>query len=506
MSKPDNHNFKMPEFHHVPKLMPKSQKILLPLVLAAATVNSLTMGYDAMMMSSLIAIPQFTDYFSLTPATTGLMNASIWMGSIISCVFMQYLADSLGRKNTVYIASSLSFIGVALQTASTSNLGMFIFARIVLGFCTQLTGAASPLLVAEISPTKIRGFMAGLYFTFFNAGSILAAAITYGTANINNTWAWRLPSLLQAVPSALSILLLVFVPESPRWLISKGKVEYAKEVFQVGSNLNADEAETMMLQVQANIDEEKFETKGAWSALFTLTKANQRRLIIVFTLALITELGGSSVGSYYFTVILQQAGITGTTKLLQINLISSCWVFCVAVLGAYMTDHFGRKKQAIGTLIGMIISFYLLGAFVKMYGDSSNKSGQYATVFWMFVFNGFYSFSITPLCCLYPSELFPMKTRAAGSTFYKFCDCSCGLFATFILPIAMDAIGWKFYIINASYDIICLIMTYVYWVETNGISLEEIGALLGEPQVIIGGEGKTDESVNEILETITEKK
>lgn len=495
----------MSQFQHVPKFMPKSRKVLLPLVVAASAINSLTMGYDTMMMSSLIAIPQYTNYFSLTPATTGLMNASVWMGSIVSCFLMQYLADTLGRKKTILLASSLSFIGVILQTASTSNMGMFIFARIVLGFCTQLTGAASPLMIAEIAPKTIRGFMVGFYFSCFNAGAIIASGITYRTADIHGTWAWRLPSLLQCIPSALSLFLLIFAPESPRWLISNGKYEYAREVFQVANGSTAEEAEALVYETGARIDEEKSTTKSAWSELFHPSKSYQRRMIIVFSLALIAELGGSSVGSYYFTEILRQAGITGTTRLLQINLISSCWNFVCAVTGAYMFDHFGRKKQAIGTLIGMIASFLFLGGFVKKYGGSTNKSGQYATIFFMFLFNGFYNFSITPLNCLYPSELFPMKTRAAGTTFFKFWNCAFGLLGTFILPIAMNNIGWKFYIVNAGYDVLFLFTVIFFWVETKGLSLEDVGLALGEPEVILSLERSKD-SANQINMTVEGKK
>ncbi|QWW25987.1 hypothetical protein CA7LBN_004891 [Candidozyma auris] len=484
--------------------MPSSKRILLPMICTAAAVNSVTMGYDTMMMSSLIAIPQFTNYFSLTPVTNGLMNASVWMGSIISCIFMQYLADNLGRKMTIYIASSLSFIGVALQAASTNNIGMFIVARVILGFCTQLTGAASPLMVAEVAPKSIRGFMVGMYFTCYNVGAIIAAGITYRTADIHGTWAWRLPSLLQCVPSAMSILLLIFVPESPRWMISKGFGDYARSVFEVSNSLNVEEADKMVVDIRTKLEEERRDTKGAWSTLIHASKPNKKRLVIIVSLAFITELGGSSVGSYYLTVILQQAGIKGTSKILQINLISSCWNLVCAVCGAYSFDHLGRKKQAIGSMVGMIASFAFLGGFVKKYGNSNNTHGQYATIFFMFLFNAFYNFTITPLNCLYPSELFPMKTRAAGTTIFKFCDCACGLLATFILPIAMDNIGWRFYIINAGYDVIFLIVIIVVWVETKGLSLEEIGRTLGETDSDMPP--SDCESVHNISEVIIFKK
>lgn len=497
-------SFKMSEAEQVPKYMPSSQALLLLTVTAAATVNSITMGYDTMLMSSLIAMPQFTGFFDITPAANGLINASMWMGGIISCLLMQPLADRIGRKKTIFLASTLSFIGVALQAASVNKMVMFIFGRIVLGFCTQLTGAASPLMVAEVAPKSIRGFMVGLYFTCFNVGAILAAGITYGTADIGGTWAWRLPSILQAVPSFISLLLLLIIPESPRWMITKGNMEYARTVFEVSSKCDSKEAEELVLEIQKAIEEETQTTKGAWSTLLHASKQDQRRLLIVFSLALICELGGSSVGSYYLTVILKQAGISGTSKLLQINLISSIWNLVCAVCGAYSFDHIGRKKQAIGTLIGMIVCFMLLGAFVKLYGDSTNRSGQYATIFFMFLFNGFYNFSITPLNCLYPSELFPMKTRAAGTTFFKFWNSAFGLFGTYILPIAMDNIGWKFYIINASYDVIFLVVVILFWVETKGLSLEEISQLLGDHNINYSSDDA--ESVSEIQEVLSPKK
>lgn len=362
------------QLNRIPRLMPKSQKVLLPVICTAAAVNSITMGYDAMKMAGLIAVPQFSNYFTLTPVNTGLMNASVWMGSILSCIVMQYMADHFGRKKTILLASILSFSGVAIQTSSTDNMGMFIFARIILGFCTQLTGAASPLMVAEVAPKSIRGLMVGMYFTCFNAGAIIASAVTYGTENIPSTWAWRLPSLLQVIPSALAIFLLLFVPESPRWMISKGHFEYAKKVLQVSNKLTDEQSDVMVQEIQCTIEEEKENSKGVWPTLLHPSRPDQRRLMMVFSLALIAELGGSSVGSYYLTIILRQAGITETQMLLQINMISSCWNFVCAVCGAYSFDHLGRKRQAIITLTGMIISFALLGGFVKMFGDGSNTS------------------------------------------------------------------------------------------------------------------------------------
>jgi sugar porter (SP) family MFS transporter len=467
---------------------------LLIVVTIVAMVDSATFGYDSLMMSSLIAVPQFTDYFTLTPAMIGLFNASGWMGSIIACTFIQQLSDRLGRRKTIFISAVICLVGVVLQTAA-QTMAMFVVARIILGLGGQICGAAAPLLVAEIAPKKTRGFLVGCYFSFFNAGALLASGVTFGSVRINSTWAWRLPSLIQGFPSVLSILTLALVPESPRWLASRGQIDYASEVLQVANNCGSDGVKDLLLEVEETIRIELLEDKNSWKVLLS-TKPMLRRVFIVITLAIALELGGSSVGSYYLTIILRQAGVTNTTRLLQINVISSAYNFVISIIGSYLFDTIGRKRQALISLTGMVICFYILAGFVKTFGNSTNKSGQYATVFWMFLFNGFYNFCFTPLNCLYSTEIFPFKVRAAGATMFKFWNCGFGLLAAFILPIAMTNTGWKYYIINASYDLVLFPIIIFIWVETKNKSLEEIAKSFGDDVGITINDGMVVETVD----------
>lgn len=463
----------------LPKYVPKNQTAMLIALIFTGVVNSTTLGYDTMMMSSLIAIEPFTGYFHLNPATTGLLNASNWIGGIIACLFVAHLCDYIGRRQTIFVGCMLAFIGIIIQSAS-QNIAMFCVAKIIMGIAIHMSGVAAPLLIAELAPPKLRGIIGGLYFTMFDAGAIIASAITYGTGRIDNTWAWRIPSIIQALPSAMTIAAIPFVPESPRWMVAKGHSKYAKDALMIAQNLKSDDATALVGKIQLSINDSTA-FNHQWKELLQPVKPMIKRILIILSFTWIVEMSGSSIGSYYLTILLKQAGVSGELKLLQINMISSCWNFFVAVVGAFTFDKLGRKLQSIVSLTGMTICLFCIGGFIKKWGaTSTNKSAQYATIFWMFLFNGFYSFCYTPMQTLYPTEIFPTRVRAAGTTFFQFWNCGFGLLASFVLPISMDAVGWKFYIINASYNIPFIFIIYYLWVETKNLTLEDITNRFGD--------------------------
>ncbi|CDK25428.1 unnamed protein product [Kuraishia capsulata CBS 1993] len=490
-------------FPNIPRTVPKSQLGLLICVVLTSMANSCIMGYDSMMMNSLYSLPQFSGVFTLNSTTVGLYNASMWMGNILSCLVMQPCADKLGRRPTLVVSACICLIGVVLQSAS-QNIAMFIVSRIVLGFGVEVAGSAAPLLVGEISPTKYRGLMLGIYFTFFQAGSLVASGVTYGTQHIQSTWAWRVPSILQIVPSLISVIMLIFVPESPRFMVSRGKIDYARDTLKVANNIDNAEAELLIVEIEKAIALEA--NVSPWTSLFK-TKPNIHRVLIVISLALMLELGGSSVVSYYLTFLLEQAGITSTKTILQINIIMSSWTFFWAVVGASCFDFTGRKLQSFVCMCGMIISFFVLGGFVKTYSGSDNTSGQYATVFWMGLFSAFYNFAFTPMNCLYPTEIFPYKTRASGTTVFKFFNCGFGLLASFVLSFGMDNLNWKFYILNAGYDILFLPCIYFLWVETSKCNLEDIAIKFGDLSVdfIESPHSESDVETEEVPGMVSEK-
>lgn len=169
-----------------------------------------------------------------------------------------------------------------------------------------------------------------------------------------------------------------------------------------------------------------------------------------------------------------QAGIDDPTTQLQINIILTSWTLVVSLLAAWFADSIGRKMLCSISLIGQIITFYILAGLTALYGESDNKSGIYGTIAFIFLYNASYAYGITPLTVIYPPEVLSLEIRGVGMSIYTLTTKLSGLLVTMAFPFSMAAIGWKTYIINASADMIMLAGVVLFWVETRGLTLEEV--------------------------------
>ncbi|KAM5349848.1 hypothetical protein ACJ41O_006353 [Fusarium nematophilum] len=460
----------------------------MPLLLAVTIVNSATLGYDSSVMNGLLILPSYSEYFRLNTATEGLNNAAMWMGGIFGAFLMQPVPDYFGRRRAIYMASIVTVIGIILQAAA-QNVPMFVVARFVVGVGSAISNGAAPTLLGELLPPRQRARVLGLFFSCYYVGSLASSIVNYGSQNIQSTWAWRLPSLLQFIPSALAVLIVPFVPESPRWLIANDRSEEALEVLMImqgKDNTDAQKGDEQLQEIRNTIVREAEEyPRNPWREIIA-TKANRKRLAILCTFGPMINMFGNFIISFYLTKILSQAGITNTVTQTQVQVIINCWSFAVAIVGSFMLDILGRRMQTFIGVGGMTATLLLIGGLIKRYGDSTNTSGIYGTIAVIFVFQGFYAFSITPMTSLYPTEVSPFKLRATGIAIFRMLDSGFGLLASFAMAYAMADLGWKFYFINAAWDFVFLIIAYFTFVETKGLKLEEINAKF-EGSAILNG-------------------
>lgn len=185
-------------------------------------------------------------------------------------------------------------------------------------------------------------------------------------------------------------------------------------------------------------------------------------------------LPGTNIVTFYFGDMLSSAGIKDANTQLQINVILTSFTLVVAIAGAWFADKVGRKKLCAGSLMGGLVSLYILAGLTAKYGESGSKSGIYGTIAMIFIYNATYAWGITPLTVLYPPEVLSFDIRAYGMALYTLVTKLCGLFVAMVIPFGMEAIGWKVYIVNASVDVLMVVFVLLVWVETRGLTLEEV--------------------------------
>ncbi|KAK8096662.1 hypothetical protein PG999_012606 [Apiospora kogelbergensis] len=444
--------------------------------------GELSGGYDGSMLNGLNILPSYTDYFQLTPATTGLNTASIFIGSILGPLFAGVAADRLGRRPAIFWGTLITLMGVVLQTAA-QNIAMFVLARVMLGFGAQISGVAAGVYLSETFPNRWRAWGVGLLNNFYYVGALIAAGITLGTGEWQSTWAWRAPSLFQGIFSLLCICILPFVPESPRWLVHRGLYEEARTVVaQTNSdgNLANPIAIAVYKEILDTIEFEKKEGRSMSPLEIVRTPVARRRVLVGMSAGPFSCIAGNIIASYYLGDELDTAGVTETRDQLKANVVLNVWCLLCALTGTHLAANWGRKPTAMLSQTLLIACLFVIGGLSKIYADDPEGASQhliYGDVAVMFLFQGFYSLAWTPLLYLYPPEVMNYSIRANGLAFSAFGLSALALLLVFVMPIGIANIGWRMYMINGAWDIAVLILIAVFWVETKGKTLEEIDAI-----------------------------
>ncbi|KAI0031002.1 hexose transporter [Vararia minispora EC-137] len=452
-------------------------------------VTSSYNGFDGSLLNSLQSMDTWTGYFNHPQGSLlGLLNAIQNIGSIAAFPFAPYLSDGIGRRYTIIIGSTIVLVGAALQTASRS-IGMFIGARFMIGFGVSWAHNASPMLITELSYPPYRASLTSLYNSLWTSGAIIAAWTTFGTEFMRtSTWSWRIPSLIQAAPAVWQVILLWFAPESPRYLIAKGR---EAEALKTLAYYHADGDETDPL-VQYEMEEVKAAIKidrsvaanVGWKSLFT-TSGNRRRLRIILAIAWFSQWSGNGLTSYYLNIILQNIGITSSTIKLLINALLQVWGFLFGLLASLIVERVGRRPLFITSCAGMLVFFTLLTACTGVYAVHQTQAAAHAVIAFIALHGAAYRrahnylvrLAFTPLLISYTVEILPYGVRAKGLTLLNF-TVSCALvFNQYVNPIALAHIQWRYYIVYCGWLVFELAYCYIFIIETKGLSLEETAAL-----------------------------
>jgi MFS family permease len=269
---------------------------------------------------------------------------------------------------------------------------------------------------------------------------------------LQNTWSWRLPSLLQGLIPAIQLAFSFFIPESPRFLFSHGRVEEARAVLSKYHGGNKPEYEDLiefeMSEIKTALEYEKASKEISYKA-FIQTKANRHRLFIIMFLAATSQLAGNGLVSYYLNLILNSIGITEARRQLLINGALMAYNIATAVFAGLMCGRIPRRPNlliGIGAMAIFYIIWTVLSAINQQRNFEQTALGE-GVLAMIFLYYAAYNFSLNALPNLYLTEVLPYYLRAKGTTIYVVTQAIVLVYNGFVNPVAMDAISWRYYIV-----------------------------------------------------------
>jgi sugar porter (SP) family MFS transporter len=441
----------------------------------------------------------------ISKSIEGLIIAAISLGGLPSFVPASHVSDWIGRRYTVAIGSSIMVAASIIQAATKGPWAM-LGTRVMLGIGLGFSQTSAPPLTTELAHPKHRGQVTALFQAIWFWGAILSAAISLGTLHLASSWSWRTPCLLQAFFPGLQLLGLAIIPESPRWLISKGRHDEALRIL-AKCHANGDQNDELVqyefAEICEAIEKEREAARTTGWAHFLETRGNRHRFLICVLVGFMIQWAGNGIVSYYLAPILNSVGVTSSTNQSSINLGMQVWNAILAACGAFASERYGRRPLWMISTLGMLVAFIIITALSGVFAEQGINAAGSAVVAFLFVFFGFYDIAYTPLSIAYPVEILPYRLRSKGLSVNLTISFAAGFFNQYVNPIALDAIEWKFYFVYVATLItnIFIIFFVSDWYimttqcklthnqlfpETKGRTLEEIA------QVFDGNEATTD--------------
>ena len=443
-----------------------------------AALGGFLFGYDTAVISGTIA--QVTQLFQLDTLQQGWYVGCALVGSIVGVLFAGILSDKLGRKLTMVISAVL-FSTSALGCALSADFTQLVVYRIIGGVGIGVVSIVSPLYISELAVAQYRGRLVSLYQLAVTVGFLGAYLVNYqllawaesGTQlsvdwlnKVFITEVWRGMLGMETLPAILFFIIIFFIPESPRWLIVRGKDLKAVNILERIYN-SITEAKCQLKETKSVLTSE---TRSEWSLL--MKPGIFKAVIIGVCIAILGQFMGVNAVLYYGPSIFEKAGLSGGDSLFYQVLVGLVNTL-TTVLALVIIDKVGRKKLVYYGVSGMVVSLILIGLYF-LFGDSLGVSSLFLLIFFLF-----YVFccavSICAVVFVLLSEMYPTKVRGLAMSI-----------AGFALWIGTYLIGqltpWMLQNLTPAgtfflFALMCVPYMLIVWKlvpETTGKSLEEI--------------------------------
>ena len=439
----------------------KYKLLFIPMIAAFAGI---LFGFDTGVISG--AILYINHAFALTTGMTSIVVGMVLLGAFTGALLSGKMTDHYGRKVMLLFDAALFVFGT-LISALAPDITTLIVGRYIVGFAIGIASYTAPLYIAEIAPLKYRGALVSLNQLTVTIGIFISYVVDY-YFSLSGTEQWRWMLGAGVVPAALLFLGVLFLPRSPRWLVTKGKLTLALATLRKIRH----EHEHIIRKELEHIKKSCGQEKDSWTVL--TNKKIRPAFYIAAGLAVIQQITGINTILYYAPTIFKYAGFESkSTAILATMGVGA--VFVLSTIAALpFIDRLGRKPLLY---IGMgIMAFGLACLAWSFHGHNSQSGGAtYLAVFSMMFYIVGFGISLGPIMWLMIAEIFPLRARGMGSSIATCINWGANWFVAITFLFLINHLGAR-----GTFELYCvitllsLIFVYAYVPETKGVSLEQI--------------------------------
>lgn len=438
-------------------------------VATVATLGGLLFGYDTGVING--AIDPMTAELGLEASGIGLVTATLLVGAALGAISIGYLSDAIGRRKTILLLATIFFLGAVL-CAVAPNLGILLVGRVLLGLGVGGASTVVPVFLAELAPYEIRGSLSGRNEMMIVVGQLAAFVVNaiLGTTMGHLDHVWRIMLAVCALPAVFLFIGMLRMPESPRWLLSKGRKEEAIAVLK--TIRSEDRALAEAREVEKSLERDSSMVTPSLGSMMK-DKWIFRILLVGIALAVFQQFTGINSIMYYGTIVLQDAGFSH-----QAALIANVAPGVIAVLGAFvalwMMEKINRRTTVI-TGYSLVTLLHLLIGLASLAIPADSAARPWILLVLIVGFVGSMQTFLNVSTWVLLSEIFPQQIRAFGMGTAVFCMWIANAAISFTFPIVLEAVGlnttfFGFAAINAA----AVLVMVKFLPETRGKSLEEV--------------------------------
>jgi sugar porter (SP) family MFS transporter len=424
----------------------------------AAALAGLLFGYDAGIISGAMLFIKKT--FTLSAMQQGLIVSGVPFGALVSSLLSGKLNDALGRKKNLLITAVIFFVGSAI-CAMAPNENALVIGRLFMGVAIGIGSFSAPLYIAEISEQRFRGALVTLNQLAIVIGILLAYVVNYA---FSQSGLWRDMLGGGMLPAVLLFVAALLLPESPRWLIAKGRFSVAEKVL---IKIHKHRAQEELANIKEVVNFEG--SQGKVNPWHDFSKV----LWLGILVSILTQAVGINAIIYYAPSIFQLTGFSHNTAAIFATMGVGLVNVIFTIFAVRFLDKYGRRPLLLVGVVGIVISLVIL---VVAFAIGVHSTALAWVVFAsMILFIACQAIGTGPACWLIPSEIFPINIRGLGMGLSVACNWGANVVVAFFFPVVLHAWGasgsFGCFLVIA---LVALVYFYRYVPETKGISLEQI--------------------------------